>query len=414
MAEKSSTANGSNPFLTALAQEAAKDAGLRYSTDDQPGIRRRARGKNFTYLNATGAVVRDVETLARIKRLAIPPAWTEVWISPAANGHIQATGRDARRRKQYRYHPRWREQRDQNKFERMISFAEALPGIRGRVQRDLALPGLPREKVLASVVRLLETTLIRVGNDEYARHNKSYGLTTMRDRHVTVRGPRISFSFKGKSGKEHEIDIHDPQLARIVKRSQDLPGEELFAYEDDQGDVRDVTSQDVNDYLREISGSDFTAKDFRTWSGTVLAATALREFEKVTNNRQAKQNVVTAIEAVAKMLGNTPAVCRKCYVHPEILNAYLQGTTIDVLRQRMGRKLATSLRKLKPEEAAVLMLLREKLRAPSQGNGVDGKVRSKPTPALKSAARSARTKSDRSSVRAAERTANVSSRRRRQ
>jgi DNA topoisomerase-1 len=361
MAAKSSTVNGTNPFLTAIAQEAAKDAGLRYFNDDQPGIRRRRRGKNFVYLDRAGTVVRDDETLARINRLAIPPAWKEVWICPSSNGHLQATGRDARNRKQYRYHPRWREQRDQTKFERMISFAEALPVIRRRVQRDLALPGLPREKVLASVVRLLETTLIRVGNDEYARHNKSYGLTTMRDRHVTVRGHRIFFSFKGKSGKEHEIDIRDPQLARIVKRSQDLPGEELFAYQDEQGVVRDVTSQDVNDYLRDISGSDFTAKDFRTWSGTVLAATALREFEKATNQRQAKKNVVTAIEAVAKMLGNTPAVCRKCYVHPAILNAYLQGTTIAVLQQRMGRKLATSLRKLKPEEAAVLMLLREKL-----------------------------------------------------
>jgi DNA topoisomerase-1 len=405
MAEKSSTVNGTNPFLTALAQDAAKDAGLRYFTDDRPGIRRRARGKSFVYLNDSGEAVRDVETLARIKRLAIPPAWTDVWICPASNGHIQATGRDARNRKQYRYHSRWREQRDQNKFERMMTFAEALPAIRQRVKRDLARPGLPREKVLASVVRLLETTLIRVGNDEYARHNKSYGLTTMHNRHVKVRGHRIFFSFKGKSGKEHEIDIHDPELADVVKRSQDLPGEELFAYEDDDGVVRDVTSQDVNTYLREISGDDFTAKDFRTWSGTVLAATALREFEAATNQRQARKNVVTAIEAVAKMLGNTPAVCRKCYVHPEILNSYLQGTTIEVLRQRMGQKLGTSLRKLKPEEAAVLMLLREKLGSQVKAAKADGALslarseksarRSTPRRPLRSAASAARTTSKR-------------------
>jgi DNA topoisomerase-1 len=401
MAEKSSTANGTNPFLAAVAEEAAKDAGLRYFSDQKPGIRRAARGKNFIYRDASGAVLRDTETLARIKRLAIPPAWKEVWICPSSNGHIQATGRDARNRKQYRYHPRWRAQRDQNKFERMMSFAEALPRIRQRVQRDLARPGLPREKVLASVVRLLETTLIRVGNDEYARHNKSYGLTTMRDRHATVRGHRIFFSFKGKSGKELEIGIQDPQLARIVKRAQDLPGEELFAYEDENGVARDVTSQDVNDYLREISGSDFTAKDFRTWSGTVLAATALREFEKATNNRQAKKNVVTAIEAVAKMLGNTPAVCRKCYVHPEILNAYLQGTTIDVLQQRVGRKLATSLRKLKPEEAAVLMLLREKLDSSmkSVGRRANGHGTGTRAHAQRSRVRSAIRKADRSSAR---------------
>ena len=351
MAEKSSTVNGSNPFLAALAQDAAKDAGLRYFPDDRPGIRRRTRGKSFVYVDANGAAVRDPETLARIKRLAIPPAWTDVWICPVDHGHIQATGRDARKRKQYRYHSRWREQRDQNKFERMMKFAETLPALRQRVARDLALPGLQREKVLATVVRLLETTLIRVGNDEYARHNKSYGLTTMHNRHVSVRGHRILFSFQGKSGKEHEIDIHDPQLARIVKRSQDLPGQELFAYEDDDGVVRDVTSQDVNEYLREITGNDFTAKDFRTWSGTVLAATALREFEAVTNQRQAKKNVVTAIEAVAKMLGNTPAVCRKCYIHPDVLAGFEAGTLrLSVPAHGRGG--------LNPQELAVLAYLK--------------------------------------------------------
>lgn len=357
----SSNGSGSNPFLTALAEEAAKDAGLRYFQDDRPGIHRERKGRIFIYTHSDGSRVRDVETLARIKRLAIPPAWTEVWICPAANGHIQATGRDARRRKQYRYHARWREQRDQNKFERMMSFANTLPRIRERVQRDLALSGMPRDKVLATVARLLETTLIRVGNDEYARNNSSYGLTTLHNRHVTIKGAKISFSFKGKSGKRHEIDVHDRDLAKIVKHSQDLPGEELFAYEDDHGKAHDVTSQDVNAYLRQISGQDFTAKDFRTWAGTVLAALALREFEKVTNSKQARKNVVTAIEAVAKMLGNTPAVCRKCYVHPAILDSYLQGATIEVLKQRASEKLAHSWRKLKPEEAAVLVLLRGRL-----------------------------------------------------
>jgi DNA topoisomerase-1 len=242
----------------------------------------------------------------------------------------------------------------------MMAFAEALPRIRRRVQRDLTLSGLPQAKVLATVVRLLETTLIRVGNDEYARDNRSYGLTTMHDRHVKVSGAKISFSFKGKSGRKHDIDIHDRRLATIVKRSQDLPGQELFAYEDEAGAPRDVTSQDVNTYLREISGQDFTAKDFRTWAGTVLAAMALREFEQVTNHRQARKNVLTAIEAVAKMLGNTPAVCRKCYIHPVILDSYLEAGAIEVLDQRAGRKLATG--RLKPEELMVLALLRQKLK----------------------------------------------------
>ena len=379
MAAKSSTANvsSSNPFLVALSQDAAKDAGLRYFPDSRRGISRKARGTTFTYFKPDGSKVTDVETLARIKRLAIPPAWTEVWICPAENGHIQATGRDARGRKQYRYHTRWREQRDSSKFERMIAFAEALPRMRRRIRRDLSRRGLTREKVLATVVRLLESSLIRVGNDEYARQNNSYGLTTMRDRHVRVAGEKISFAFKGKSGKHHAIDIHDRELAKIVKRCQELPGQELFAYVDEAGQ-HDVGSQDVNAYLREIAGEEFTAKDFRTWAGTVLAAMALRQFEGATNQREAKKNVVKAIEAVAQMLGNTPAVCRKCYVHPAILDSYLGGTTVEVLKQRADEKLARDRGRLKPDEGAVLEFLRGRL-AESKGGTSPRKVRKRRT-----------------------------------
>ena len=315
-----------NPLAAAFAEE-AREAGLRYS--------------NF----------------------AIPPGWENVWICPYDNGHIQATGRDARGRKQYRYHADWRQRRDDNKFGRMIAFARALPRIRRRVQRDLSRRGMPREKVLATVVRLLEATLIRVGNDEYARQNKSYGLTTMRNHHARVSGAEVRFNFRGKSGKRHEISVRDPQLSRIVRRCQDMPGQDLFGYEDEQGEHRDVGSQDVNAYLRDISGEDFTAKDFRTWAGTVLAAIALKEFEAVTHAAQAKKNVLTAIEAVAKMLGNTPAVCRKCYVHPEILDSNLAGDTIATIRQRVAGKIDRSLSRLKPEEAAVLVLIQERLRA---------------------------------------------------
>ena len=362
MAARSSTGkNSANPFTAALAAE-AREAGLRYSTDSKPGITRKRRGQLFIYLGPDKRRAKDDATLARIKRLAIPPAWTEVWISLTENGHIQATGRDARGRKQYRYHADWRTQRDEAKFGRMVAFARALPRIRRRVSRDLARRGMPSEKVLATVVRLLETTLIRVGNDEYARDNKSYGLTTMRNHHARVNGTQICFTFRGKSAKRHEISLRDPQLARIVRRCQDIPGQELFTYEDESGESRDVTSQDVNIYLREISGDDFTAKDFRTWAGTVLAAIALREFEAVAHPSQAKKNIVAAIEAVAKALGNTPAVCRKCYVHPEVLESYLAGQTIATVRQRVAGKVDPSLSKLKPEEAAVLILLERRLR----------------------------------------------------
>ncbi len=361
MAAKSSTADTrTNPFAAALAAEAG-EAGLRYSTDAKPGILRHRRGKHFEYARLDGNRLKDARMLERIKRLAIPPAWTDVWISPHENGHLQATGRDARGRKQYRYHADWRRQRDESKFDHMLAFARALPRIRRRVKRDLARRGMPREKVLATIVRLLETTLIRVGNDEYARENQSYGLTTIRNQHARVAGSRIRFRFRGKSARRHEICLRDPQLAHIVRRCQEMPGQELFAYESDNGEHRDIGSQDVNEYLRGITGNDFTAKDFRTWAGTVLAATALKQFETVTHKARAKRNIMAAIEAVAKMLGNTAAVCRKCYVHPEILDSYLAGETIATIRKRAASRSDRALSQLKSEEAAVLVLLEERL-----------------------------------------------------
>jgi DNA topoisomerase-1 len=308
--------------------DAAEEAGLRYVNDDRPGYRRRAKSKKFEYLDTEGKTIRDEQRLLRIKRLVIPPAWTDVWICPAPNGHIQATGRDARGRKQYRYHDRWREVRDENKFERLADFAKALPNIRRRVAKDLKLPGLPREKVVATIVRLLARTFIRVGNEEYARENKSFGLTTIKHRHVKVKGALLRFRFRGKSGREHEVDVTDRRIAKIVSKCQDLPGQDLFQYVNDAGEVRDVTSQDVNDYLREITNENFTAKDFRTWAGTVLAAIALYAQEKFKSHKQAKANVKNAICAVAQLLGNTPAICRKCYVHPAVLDTYLAGKQI--------------------------------------------------------------------------------------
>ena len=341
--------------------ESARAAGLRYVSDQTPGIRRRRAGKGFVYLAPDGRRLRDPEELLRIKRLVVPPAWREVWICPSANGHIQASARDARGRKQYRYHPRWRQVRDETKYTRMIAFAEALPRIREAVRRDLARDGLPREKVLAAVVRLLEVTQIRVGNPEYARENGSYGLTTLREHHVAVSGDTLRFRFRGKSGKEHAVDLADRRLARIVKQCQDLPGQELFQYVDDEGGRGSIDSADVNAYLREISGDDFTAKEFRTWAGTVLAALALQEFEKFDSATQAKRNVVRAIEAVAKVLGNTPAVSRKCYVHPAVLDAYMDGVTLRRLKARAEQHMRTALAGLRAEEAAVLTLLQQRL-----------------------------------------------------
>lgn len=343
-------------------RRSAREARLHYGDDRRPGITRQPCGKGFLYRDAEGRRIRDRNSLIRIRRLAIPPAWQEVWICPDPDGHLQATGRDARGRKQYRYHPDWRQVRDSAKYDSMIAFGRALPAIRRRVRRDLALRGLPREKVLATVVRLLETTLIRIGSDEYARTNGSFGLTTLRDRHVRIRGSGIRFSFRGKSGKNHVIEIENPTLARVVRRCRDLPGQELFSYRDEEGNVVDVTSSSVNDYLREISGAPFTAKDFRTWAGTVLAARALQEFEQFGSPAEAKRNMLRAIEAVAGMLGNTPSICRKSYIHPVILDTYLDGSLVKHLRGVLERKLSRDLRQLKPAEAAVMMLLRQTLR----------------------------------------------------
>jgi DNA topoisomerase-1 len=310
---------------------AAKEAGLQYVSDERTGYRRRAKGKHFEYLDTEGKPIRDEQRVLRVKRLAIPPAWTDVWICPSPNGHVQATGRDARGRKQYRYHERWREVRDENKYDRLPVFAKALPKIRRRVAQDIKLPGLSRRKVLATIVRLLERTFIRVGNDEYARENKSFGLTTLKNRHVKVRGAKMRFRFRGKSGVQQEVDITDRRVANIIAKCQDLPGQDLFQYLDDDGGIQDITSEDVNEYLRQIAGEDFTAKDFRTWGGTVLAAIALSKQEEFETKKQAKSNIKTAICAVAKLLGNTPAVCRKCYVHPVIVEAYLNRTRIGGL-----------------------------------------------------------------------------------
>lgn len=342
---------------------AAKEAGLRYVTDAQPGIRRRRAGKGFRYIDAEGKPVRDAETLKRIRSLVIPPAWRQVWICPNPRGHVQATGRDARGRKQSRYHPRWRAVRDETKYERMLLFGTALPRIREKVEEDLGAPGLPRNKVLATIVRLMERTLIRVGNEEYARENKSYGLTTMRDRHVEVKGSTITFKFRGKSGKLHNVGLQDRRLARIVERCQDLPGYELFHYVDEEGEPRPIDSADVNAYLREISGEEFTAKDFRTWAGTVLASMALKQVAEFTSETQAKRNVVAAIKAVAERLGNTPAVCRKCYVHPAVLDCYLSGNFVRCVQKKVeaaGEELLQTMDEeaLRLEEKALMELLR--------------------------------------------------------
>ncbi len=346
-------------------KEVAQMAHLRYITDNKPGYTREKDENEkggFRFLNTDGKRITDEEEIKRIHSLAIPPAYTDVWICPNPRGHLQATGRDARGRKQYRYHPRWRETADANKYGRVMAFAAALPGIRKHVDADLAKPGLVREKVLATVVRLLETTLIRVGNEEYARTNKHYGLTTLRNRHVRVKGGTIEFSFRGKSGVDHDIELHNPRLAKVVARIQELPGHEMFQYLDENGDRHSVDSADVNAYLQEISGEPFTAKDFRTWAGTVLASMALKEFETFDSEAAAKKNIVAAIEHVAERLGNTPSVCRKCYVHPAILESYLDGSMLEALRHRAEEELkGGNLAALKPEEAAVVGLLRERL-----------------------------------------------------
>ena len=330
----------------------AKIAGLRYVTDRMSGFRRIGSRKAFRYIGSNDRVIRDSATLARIRSLAIPPAWTDVWICAIDEGHIQAVGRDARKRKQYRYHPLWREVRDSTKFDRMAGFGQVLPKIRSRVRRDLAREGLPKEKVLGTIVRLLETTLIRVGNEEYTKQNHSFGLTTLRNHHVDITGANVKFYFRGKSGRKHKISVEDSHLAKIVRRLRDLPGYELFQYVSEEGETRSIDSSDVNDYLREITGEDFTAKDFRTWAGTALAAKALCECKPFTTQKQAKENMALVLEKVAARLGNTVAVCKKCYVHPVVLEAYtrgvLTGTPSPATLSRWEREFA---KKLTLEEA---------------------------------------------------------------
>ncbi len=354
--------NGTRGTLAVVVEplQSARAAGLRYVTDRKPGIRRVSRGDGFRYVSAEGKAIRDKDTRARIRSLVIPPAWTDVWICPLANGHLQATGRDARGRKQSRYHPRWREVRDETKYERMVLFAQALPLIRARVKEDLALAGMPRRKVVATVVSLMEQTHIRIGNEEYAKQNKSYGLTTMRNKHVAVHGAEVTFSFQGKSRVHHTVSLHDRRLAGIVKRCFDIPGYELFQYLDSDETHHAIDSSDVNQYLQEITGQQFTAKDFRTWAGSVLACDLLRELGPFENASEARKNIVAAIKSVAAKLGNTPAVCRKCYVHPAVLEAYLGGISAQEAKKELDKEIAEHESALKHEERELVRLLEQR------------------------------------------------------
>jgi DNA topoisomerase-1 len=357
--------------LNHTPQRAARSAGLTYVSDTDPGIRRGKAGRGFAYREANGAVIRDARTLRRIRSLAIPPAWTDVWICSSSFGHIQATGRDDRGRKQYKYHPQWREVRDQTKYERMLEFARLLPRLRAQVAADMSKTGTSREKVLASVVSLLDKTLVRVGNDEYARTNDSYGLATLRTRHLDVAGSELRFQFEGKSGKAWKLRLKDRRIARVLRSIQDLPGQRLFQYVDGEGDVRSVDSSGVNDYLREITGQEVTTKDFRTWAGAVLAVMALSAIGPFSNEVQAKSNVRRAIEAVATRLGNTPAVCRKCYVHPEIVACYMEGALPVVHAEGNGSLRGPGRSGLPSEERTVLNILRQRLRkAPGRKQGL--------------------------------------------
>jgi DNA topoisomerase I len=325
------------PFPTD-PKKSAEAAGLRYVRDDKPGIRRLGAGNGFKYVAPDGTAITDDVTLNRIRSLVIPPAWTDVWICPSPHGHIQAVGRDAKGRKQYRYHTAYRYIRDQTKYGRMLAFGAALSKIREKVEQDLKLPGLPRNKVLAAVVKLLESTCMRIGNDEYKKQNESFGLTTLQDKHVKVEGATMRFKFRGKSGQQQDIELDDPLLAKIVKKSRDIPGYELFQYYDEAGNICDVTSADVNDYIREITGEDFTAKDFRTWGGTGLATLALEELGAFETQSEQKKNVVEAIKRVSQRLGNRPATCRKYYVHPAVLDAYSDGSLFDELKKCSGAR----------------------------------------------------------------------------
>jgi DNA topoisomerase-1 len=346
-------------MLSTDPHESASEAGLRYVTGAGPCIRRVRSGKYFRYIGTDGKPLKDPRHLARIRSLAIPPAWTNVWICPSPNGHLQATGRDVRGRKQYRYHSEYRSTRDQAKFSRMMAFGAALAVIRKHVARDIRRRGLPREKVLATVVRLLETTFIRVGNEEYARDNESFGLTTMHDRHVRIAGAKLMFHFRGKSGLEHSVELTDQRLARIVRECRELPGYELFQYVDASGEVRNIDSADVNHYIHEISGQDFTAKDFRTWAGTVLAAGELHSAGPRQNATQTRKTIVAATRTVATRLRNRPATCRKYYIHPAILDSYEDGSLFSVMREGEQQHEAYSGRGLRPEEYSVMVLVAE-------------------------------------------------------
>jgi DNA topoisomerase-1 len=341
-------------------EDAAISAGLTYVNDDMPGITRQRSGKGFSYKGPDGRTITDKAERKRLASLAIPPAYVDVWICPDPRGHIQATGRDAKGRKQYRYHPEFRELRDSSKYDRMLDFARGLPQLRAQVDADMSRRGLPVEKVLATIVFLLENTMIRVGNTRYARENKSHGLTTLRMRHVTLDGNQVRFKFKGKSGKEWNLGLRDRRVARIIRAVQEIPGQHLFQYVDDDGARRQVTSTEVNDYLRQITGRQVTAKDFRTWTGTVLAALALAEYEKADSEAAAKRNVRDAIESVAARLGNTPTICRQCYVHPQIIDAYLA----DELRLELAGTIDDTLTQtdLRPEETQVLRFLKKRLK----------------------------------------------------
>lgn len=343
------------------AEAQARAQGLRYVSDARPGFTRKRYGRHFHFFDTGGERIRDEEIIARIRKLAIPPAYTNVWICPHANGHIQATGLDAKGRKQYRYHAEWRNLRDASKFSHILAFGDFLPKLRAVTAGHMSQRGLTREKVLATVVTLLEKTLIRVGNDEYARTNQSYGLTTLRHKHVDVSGHTIRFRFKGKSGKEWNLKLTDRRIARVVRACADIDGQELFKYIDDSGVVRDVTSGDVNAYLKSITGEAFTAKDFRTWTGTVLAALALQDYAVFDSQAQAKKNVVAAIECVAKKLGNTPTVCRKSYIHPQIIDAYMDGSLIDQINGEIDMAFQTQYEQLTPEEILVLAFLKRRL-----------------------------------------------------
>ena len=338
--------------------ESAHAAGLRYAVDTMPGIRRRRNGRGFYYLSPQGQPIRDPETLARIKSLAIPPAWTDVWISPDPSGHLQATGFDAKGRKQYRYHPRWREVRNAVKYDRLIAFGEALPGLRERIEHDLSLPGMPKEKILATVVKLLQNTLIRIGNEEYRRANESFGLTTLEDKHAKVSGSTIKFRFRGKSGKEYDVHITDRRLAKIVRQCQEIPGQELFQYLDENGEPHTIESGDVNAYLREIAQGEFTAKDFRTWAGSVAAACHLRECPPCGSDRECRRQVAAMVKHVAEQLANTPAVSRKCYIHPGVIEAYRTGSLIAAITAGPDASAALS-----EEERFLLNLLRARERS---------------------------------------------------